>query len=263
MPQSHNFVFIGITKKSRFAPVKNGITNHLVYNPFIMAQAGKLFIVATPIGNTGDITSRAIDTLKEVDIILCEERKVASRLLKQLEVDRPLVELNEHNEDQMVQEILIRLIEGKNIALISDCGTPVFSDPGRTVLEMLYGAGIQVVPIPGASSLTAALSVCPFDLRQFLFLGFLPPKTEQRKSVLQRNNNNNHALILMDTPYRMAKLLEEVASAYGKSQNIFLATDLTLPGEKIYLGTVQEIQNKVQNRKAEFILIIEKNSRRR
>lgn len=127
---------------------------------------------------------------------------------------------------------------------------------------MLYGAEIEVTPIPGASSLLAAISICPFDLRQFLFLGFLPPKTDQRKYALQRHNNNENALILMDTPYRMAKLLEEVANSFGKNQTIFLATDLTLPSEKIYLGTVQEIQNKVQNRKAEFILIIEKRKRR-
>lgn len=227
-----------------------------------MKQAGKLLIVATPIGNTGDITQRAIDALSSVDTILCEERKVASRLLKQLGISKPLVELNEHNEEQMVNEVLLKLTEGQNLALISDCGTPVFSDPGRTVLEMLYGAGIEVSPIPGPSSLIAAISICPFDLRQFRFLGFLPPKTEQRKIALQRQNNTENALILMDTPYRMAKLLEEVASTYGKNQQIFLATDLTLPSEKVYLGPVQEVQKKVQNRKAEFILIIEKKPRR-
>jgi len=105
--------------------------------------------------------------------------------------------------------------------------------------------------------------VCPFDLRQFLFLGFLPPQTEQRKQVLQRHSSSTDPIILMDTPYRMAKLLDEVANAFGKKQTIFLATDLTLPSERIYIGEVQEIQAKVQQRKAEFILIIEKNQRRR
>ena len=227
-----------------------------------MNVAGKLYIVATPIGNTGDITQRALDTLNQVDVILCEERKVASRLLKQLDIKKPLIELNEHNEEQMVHEVLLKLTQGQNMALISDCGTPVFSDPGRILLEMLYGANIEVTPVPGASSLIAAISICPFDLRQFQFLGFLPPKTEQRKRALQRSSKNTDALILMDTPYRMAKLLEEVAAAFGKNQNIFLATDLTLPTEKIYLGPVQEIQKDVQNRKAEFILIIEKRGRR-
>lgn len=252
MPQSSKSVFRELL----------GITRRLVYNHSNMNQSGKLYIVATPIGNTGDITQRALETLNQVDAILCEERKVAARLLKQLEVKKPLIELNEHNEEQMVHEVLLKLTQGQNMALMSDCGTPVFSDPGRILLEILYGAEIEVTPVPGASSLIAAISICPFDLRQFQFLGFLPPKTEQRKYALQRHNNNENALILMDTPYRMAKLLEEVANAFGKNQNIFLATDLTLPSEKIYLGPVQEIQNKVQNRKAEFILIIEKRNRR-
>jgi len=224
---------------------------------------GTLFVVATPIGHPGEITSRAIDVLSDVKLIICEERKVASRLLKQLDISKPLMELNEHNEDEMVEQVLLKLLDGQNLALISDCGTPVFSDPGRKLLEIMYGSNIPVVPVSGPSSLMTAISVCPFDLRQFHFLGFLPPQTEQRKLVLQRHSNSTDPLILMDTPYRMAKLLDEVANAFGKKQTIFLATDLTLPSERIYIGEVQEIQAKVQQRKAEFILIIEKNQRRR
>lgn len=226
-------------------------------------KPGTLFVVATPIGHPGEITSRAIEVLSAVELIICEERKVASRLLKQLDISKPLMELNEHNEDEMVEQVLLKLLDGQNLALISDCGTPVFSDPGRKLLEIMYGSNIPVVPVSGPSSLMTAISVCPFDLRQFLFLGFLPPQTEQRKQVLQRHSSSTDAIILMDTPYRMAKLLDEVASAFGKKQTIFLATDLTLPSERIYIGEVQEIQAKVQQRKAEFILIIEKNQRRR
>lgn len=224
-------------------------------------QPGKLYIVATPIGHPGDITTRAVQVLSQADAILCEERKVASRLLKQLGITKPMVELNEHNEDQQVNDILLNLLNGQNMALISDCGTPVFSDPGNKLLQFLYPAEIDVVPIPGASSLVAAISVCPFDLKQFYFLGFLPPKTEQRKELLRQHANSSQAIILMDTPYRMGKLLDEVANTFGKNRTIFLATDLTLPAEKVYLGTVQEVQQKTQNRKAEFILIIEKKSR--
>lgn len=224
---------------------------------------GTLFVVATPIGHTGEITSRAIEVLSQVDMIICEERKVASRLLKGLEISKPLLELNEHNEAEMVEQVLLKLMDGQNLALISDCGTPVFSDPGRKLLEIMYGSNIPVVPVSGPSSLMTAISVCPFDLRQFHFLGFLPPQTEQRKLVLQRHSNSEEVLILMDTPYRMAKLLEEVSIAFGKKQVVFLATDLTLPSERIYIGEVQEIQAKVQQRKAEFILVIEKTQRRR
>lgn len=224
---------------------------------------GTLFVVATPIGHPGEITSRAIEVLSRVDLIICEERKVASRLLKGLDIANSLLELNEHNEAEMVEQVLLQLYEGQNLALISDCGTPVFSDPGRKLLEIMYGSEIPVVPVSGPSSLMTAISVCPFDLKQFHFLGFLPPQTEQRKQVLMRHASSQEALILMDTPYRMAKLLEEVANAFGKKQNIFLATDLTLPTERIFIGEVQEIQAKVQQRKAEFILIIEKTQRRR
>jgi 16S rRNA (cytidine1402-2'-O)-methyltransferase len=162
----------------------------------------------------------------------------------------------------MIQDVLFQLAQGQNLALISDCGTPVFSDPGRKLLELIYGSGIPVVPVSGPSSLMTAISVCPFDLKQFHFLGFLPPKTEQRKMALGRHRNSPDALILMDTPYRLVKLLEEVSVAFGKNQNIFLATDLTMPSERIYIGPVQEVQKEVGQRKAEFILIIEKNQRR-
>lgn len=228
-----------------------------------MPDTGRLYIVATPIGHPDEITYRAVEVLSRVSLIICEERKVASRLLKTLAISKPLLELNEHNEEDMIDQVLMKLAEGQELALISDCGTPVFSDPGRKLLEVMYGSGIPVMPISGPSSLMTAISVCPFDLRQFYFLGFLPPKTEQRRTVLQRHSNATETLILMDTPYRMAKLLDEIASAFGKNQTIFLATDLTLPTEKIFLGPVQEIQAKVGKRKAEFILIIEKNQRRR
>ncbi|MEL7627078.1 MAG: 16S rRNA (cytidine(1402)-2'-O)-methyltransferase [Anaerolineaceae bacterium] len=226
-------------------------------------KPGTLFVVATPIGHPDEITLRALEVLSKVDLIICEERKIASRLLKQLEISKPLMELNEHNENEMVQEVLLKVLAGQNLALISDCGTPVFSDPGRKLLEIMYGSNIPVVPVSGPSSLMTAISVCLFDLKQFYFLGFLPPQTEQRKAVLQRHSNNQDPLILMDTPYRMAKLLEEVAVAFGKKQIIFLATDLTLPTERIYIGEVQEVQAQVQQRKAEFILIIGKSQRRR
>lgn len=227
-------------------------------------QFGNLFIVATPIGNAQDITLRAIETLKSVDAVICEERKDGSRLLKQLEITgKPLIELNEHNEGEMIQEVLIDLMNGKNMALISDCGTPVFSDPGKQLLKLMDEMRIKVVPIPGASSLMAALSLCPFDMENFTFLGFLPPKTEQRSAVLQNHKTSNFPIVLMDTPYRLVKLLDEVNKIFGRQQQIFLALDLTLPSEATYLGTVQDIAAQVQGRKAEFILILDRPQRRR
>lgn len=227
-------------------------------------QFGILFIVATPIGNVQDITLRAIETLRSVDAVICEERKDGSRLLKQLQImDKPLIELNEHNESDMIQQILIELMNGKNMALISDCGTPVFSDPGKQLLKLMAEMRIKVVPIPGASSLMAALSLCPFDMETFTFLGFLPPKTEHRSAVLQKYKSSDSPIILMDTPYRLTKLLDEVSKTFGRQQQIFLALDLTLPSEATYIGTVQDIAARIQARKAEFILILDRPQRRR
>lgn len=227
-------------------------------------QFGNLFIVATPIGNPQDITLRAIETLKNVDAVICEERKDGSRLLKQLGITgKPLIELNEHNESEMINQVLIELMNGKHMALVSDCGTPVFSDPGKQLLKLMPETRVKVVPVPGASSLMAALSVCPFDMESFNFLGFLPPKTEQRAAVLQKHTISDRPLILMDTPYRLSKLLDEVGKAFGRQQQVFLALDLTLPGESLLLGSVQDISAQVQGRKAEFILILDRPQRRR
>lgn len=227
-------------------------------------QFGNLFIVATPIGNPQDITLRAIETLKNVDAVICEERKDGSRLLKQLGITgKPLIELNEHNESEMINQVLIELMNGKHMALVSDCGTPVFSDPGNQLLKLMTETRVKVVPVPGASSLMAALSVCPFDMESFTFLGFLPPKTEQRAAVLQKHTISDRPLILMDTPYRLSKLLDEVGKAFGRQQQVFLALDLTLPGESLLLGSVQDVSAQVQGRKAEFILILDRPQRRR
>ena len=220
--------------------------------------AGKLYVVATPIGNAGDITTRAIETLAHADVILCEEHRNGSRLLKSLGIAKPLLELNEHNEAERIQEVLLMLAQGQTLALISDCGTPVFSDPGKKLLQLLYEMNIPVTPLPGASSLMAALSVCPFDLEEFLFIGFLPVKTDQRQKRLSQLKYSNYPLVLMDTPYRMQRLLQEVQQSFGKKQNIFLACDLTMPEERLYLGPVDEILTRIQNRKAEFILILDR-----
>lgn len=224
---------------------------------------GKLYVVATPIGNGGDITLRAIEVIGSVDAVICEERKEGSKLLRQLGLQKPLIELNEHNENDIIQDILIELINGKSYALISDGGTPLFNDPGRQLIKLIHDGGIPVSPVPGVASLTAAISICPFDLDQFLFLGFLPPKTDARERALSRHTSVDLPIILMDTPYRMGKLLSEISQAFGKNQTIFLACDLTLPTEALYLGSVQDVLAQVKNRKAEFILILDKPERRR
>lgn len=222
-----------------------------------MKSLGTLFIVATPIGNYQDITLRAIEILKAVDGIICEEYRVGSTLLKKIGIQpKEIITLNEHNESEKISDITLRIVNGQSMALISDCGTPVFADPGANLIELACSMGIRVSPIPGASSLMAALSTLDFKINRFLFLGFLPRDPVLRKKELTQNKNLHTPIIIMDTPYRLAAILEDVKNVFGGNHSIVLACDLTLPSERIYRGGVAEIQNQVGNSKAEFILII-------
>lgn len=222
-----------------------------------MKSIGELYIVATPIGNIQDITIRALETLRKADAIVCEELREGSSLLKKLEIQpRELLTLNEHNEADAVPDLLMRLINGQTLALISDCGTPVFADPGHALIFDAAQSGVRVIPVPGVSSLMAALSILDFRPQQFFFAGFLPPKADQRRAELLRLRALRCTIILMDTPYRMASLLQDVGRSFGKNHSITLATDLTQPSERIYRGSVAEVQQQAGPRKAEFILII-------
>ncbi len=223
----------------------------------IMKSTGTLYIVSVPIGNLQDITLRALDILKTVDAIICEEIRPASTLLKRLGIsDRPLIELNEHNEKEKAPEIAIRIARGESFALISDCGTPIFADPGAALIYETSLLELPVVPIPGASSLMAALSILDVRLDQYIFGGFLPRQPERRQQELQRLRALRMPIVLMDTPYRMASLLEDVGRVFGDGLRITLALDLTSPGEQILRGSVHEVRRLIGNRKAEFVLIL-------
>jgi 16S rRNA (cytidine1402-2'-O)-methyltransferase len=220
-------------------------------------KTGKLYMVATPIGNFQDITLRALDVLRSADAVICEEYRIGSTLLKKLNIpEKPLLTLNEHNEDEQTGEILLRLHKGETLALVSDCGTPGFEDPGTRLVEQALQQGIQVNPLPGPSSLMAALSVSPIPLKEFLFAGFLPRKDDERLSKLRHLNALKMHLILMDTPYRMGKLLQEAESVFGKNRLATLVVDISLPGELILHAPLAEIHQRVQARKGEFILIV-------
>jgi 16S rRNA (cytidine1402-2'-O)-methyltransferase len=222
-----------------------------------MRNTGVLYIIATPIGNPDDITLRAIKTLTDVPLLICEETREARRLLKKINIpDKELLECNEHNQAQQAPIIIQHLLLGQDAALISDCGTPVFADPGHMVIKQAVEFEIPVIPVPGASSLMTLLSILDFPPRNFLFLGFLPRETPARKKILQKNKTSELPLILMDTPYRMTKLLLEIREMMGGNKKITLACDLTLPEEHIYRGTINSILPQVKNKKAEFMLII-------
>jgi 16S rRNA (cytidine1402-2'-O)-methyltransferase len=218
---------------------------------------GMLYIVATPIGNYADITLRAVEILKAVDAVICEDTRQASTLLKKLEItDKELIVLDEHNEQEKTPDLIIRLHQNQTMALISDAGTPVFADPGHYLISQAIDFGVPVSPIPGPSSLMAALSVLPFKLEQYMFGGFLPRDPDQRRKELFHLRSLRVPVVLMDTPYRLGALLDDVAKVFGKGQQITLAADLTTAKETIYRGSAAEVRGIVQKRKAEFILII-------
>lgn len=220
-------------------------------------KTGCLYIVATPIGHPDDITLRALTVLKEADAVICEEHRVGTTLLKKLGVPvKEIILLNEHNEADQAAQIALRLAQGAKFALISDTGTPVFADPGHQLINIASGYGVAVVPIPGASSLMAALSVLDAKLEQFFYAGFLPRDPAERRSKLTHLRALRVPLVIMDTPYRLGALLDDITRVFGAGQPVTVACDLTLPSETIYRGASAAVRQRIGSRKAEFVLII-------
>ena len=221
---------------------------------------GKFYVTAVPIGNYDDITLRAIETLRTVDFVICEEYKEARRLFARLGFQpKELVSLNEHNEKENASEYIAAIKNGKTAALISDGGTPVFSDPGSFLVNFAYENNIEVTPLPGANSLIAALSVAGININSFYFAGWLPVKKESRKQRLTSLKKIKETIVLMETPYRLRKLVSECANAFGKSTFAALAYNLTLPDEKIYRDKLGELARVADEKKlkGEFVLIID------
>jgi 16S rRNA (cytidine1402-2'-O)-methyltransferase len=222
-------------------------------------MAGVLYLVATPIGNVQDMTFRALEVLRSVDLVVCEERREGERLLKHFSISKPLEMLNEHNEAAATHTIMQALQSGKSVALVSDCGTPVFSDPGQMLVRSATGAGMRVVPIPGASSLMPALTVTGFPIDQFLYYGWLSPKKERRRAELRQLLQERRTIVLMETPYRLSSLLRDLADTFGDTRRCCLAFNLTLPDERIFHGTANQLHRDLGPRelKGEFVIIIE------
>jgi len=229
-------------------------------------MAGILYLVSTPIGNYDDITYRALNILKSADVIVYEERKEGQRLLSHYGIHEKLVEsLNEHNEAAGSFHILEHLKNGKNVALISDAGTPVFSDPGQILVRKAIEQHIVITAIPGASSLLPALTVCGFPIDQFLFYGFLSPKSNRRISELRQLFNERRTMAFMDTPYRLVPLLKDLAEIFGKDRRICIAFNLTMPDEQIFRGKALDLYRQFEKKgmKGEFVIVVEGNSSKR
>jgi 16S rRNA (cytidine1402-2'-O)-methyltransferase len=222
-------------------------------------MAGILYLVATPIGNYEDMTFRAVNVLSSVDLVVYEERKEGERLLRRFDIQKPVSALTEHNEQAATHALLQHLGNGKSIALVSDAGTPVFSDPGRLLVQEAIKNGIRLVPVPGASSLMPALIVSGFPLDRFLFYGWLSPKKERRRAELRRLQQEKRTIVLMDTPYRLIPLLRDLAETFGDTRRVCLAFELTMPDEKMFYGTATELYRLLAPRKlkGEFVLTSE------
>ncbi len=225
-----------------------------------------LYIVATPIGNPDDITIRALNVLKAVDLIVLEERKPGTKLLRAHGIKNEWYELNEHNEKEGSMELFDMLImQKKTLALISDAGTPLFADPGNRLVRLCHENGIPVHSVPGPSSIMAMLQVSGLPLKKFFYYGFLPPSKDARISELRSLNGQiNEDIVLLEAPYRMPSLLRDMATVLGSNRKAMLGYKLTYPEEQVFIGTIGEIITMTEGLpKGEFVVVIRKRVKRR
>jgi 16S rRNA (cytidine1402-2'-O)-methyltransferase len=204
-------------------------------------HTGSLYVVSTPIGNLRDITLRAIDVLRSVDVILAEDTRHSRHLLEHHEIRTPMLSYHEHNEARATATAIARLREGRDVALISDAGTPLVSDPGARVVRAAAEAGIPVVPVPGPSALLAALVTSAIEGDRFTFFGFLPRKGREREDALGDLSSLTHTGVLYESPNRLAATLGELADRGAGARHVVVARELTKQFEEYRRGTVAEL----------------------
>jgi len=220
---------------------------------------GTLYLVSTPIGHPDDITLRAIRIITECDILLAEERKPTNALLKHLNITKEYILYNEHTQKELTSEVIEMLESGKNVALISDAGTPVIADPGGRLVKECVNRGITMTAIPGASSILAALTVCGFDLSSFIFVGFLSRDKAARRSEVKRYARERSTLVFLEAPYRLPNLLDDLNDGLGKNRELAICTNLTQHNEKIYRMVTSEAKEHFAEHpfKGEFVIVAE------
>jgi len=223
-------------------------------------MTGTLYLVSTPMGNWDELSPRAVQVLKDVDILVCEEWKTGRTLMRRIGLtDKPeLLRMNEHDHAESTAELFKLLATGKTIALFSDSGAPVFADPGAELVRLCHQANINVKHVSGASSLISALVVCGFSIEPFLFMGWLPRKPEERNAALAKLKQENTTAIVMETPYRLMALLESVKQTLGANRLVAVCCNLTAENEHIQRGTVADVIKYFEKHpeKPEFVLVI-------
>lgn len=218
---------------------------------------GTLYMVATPIGNLEDVTFRAVRVLKEVSAVACEDTRVTRKLLQHLGIGTPMVALHEHSDERALERLVARLEAGESLAYVSDAGTPGVNDPGGKLVEFAFARGLAVVPVPGPSALSAAISVCGFPMDDFTYLGFVPHKKGREtffKDVAARETPS----VFFESTHRMEKTMEALAMHLAPGRRLFIGRELTKLHETLYRGTVDEVRAALQatSWKGEFVVII-------
>ncbi len=220
----------------------------------------QLYIVSTPIGNLKDITLRAIEVLKSVDIIACEDTRHSARLMEHYGIDTPLSSYHEHNERQKADSLIASLQQGKKVALISDAGTPLVSDPGYHLVKQAHAAGIRVVPVPGASAMVSALSVSGLPSDRFVFEGFLPSKAGARQKRLGELSDESRTVIFYESTHRILDCIDDAISEIGGDREAVIGRELTKNFETVYTGSLESIRNQLRidanQVKGEFVFLL-------
>jgi 16S rRNA (cytidine1402-2'-O)-methyltransferase len=220
---------------------------------------GKLYIVATPIGNLEDITRRALRVLKEVDLVLAEDTRKTGILLRYYDMKKPIMSYHQHSQDAKRLKILRYLVDGKDLALVSDAGTPGISDPGNELIDFLLEKEpkIKIIPVPGPSALTATLSVCGFKVNRFMFIGFLPKK--KRSKLFDWLKQGKVSFAFYESPRRILKTLAFLEEQMGGERRICIARELTKLHETLYRGRLSEVRAQIErgNIKGEIVVVVE------
>lgn len=226
-----------------------------------MNHSGTLYVVATPIGNLQDITLRALEVLKAVDVIAAEDTRHTSGLLSHYAIRKKLVAVHEHNEHQSAEQLLSRLRAGESVALVTDAGTPGISDPGAVVVDIVRQAGIVVVPVPGASAVIAALSASGIRQNGFSFIGFLPASGSQRRKMLESLKAQKTILVFYEAPHRVVESVEDMAAVLGGERKLTIARELTKTFETFHSCRLDEavawLQADPNQQRGEFVLLVE------
>ncbi len=217
---------------------------------------GTLYIVATPIGNLNDITLRALETLKAVDIIAAEDTRHTLKLLNHFEISKPLISYHRHNEETKTNILIEKLKTGENIALVSDAGTPGICDPGEKVIHEAIQEGIEIVPIPGACAFIQALIGSGLDTKEFTFLGFLPTNKKNRKAKLEQIEKATNTTIIYEAPHKIETTLKDLEKILS-NRKIVIARELTKIHEEYIRGDIHKISQNVENLKGEMVILIE------